>query len=274
MTEINFIKMHGLGNDFVIIDLRNNDFLPNSELIRKIANRRTGVGCDQLVTIDAIDKNGIVLVSFYNEDGSKSGACGNATRCLADLIMQETKKAEVVLNSAGNLLYCNKDYNNLIRVNMGIAKTAWKEIPLKYQLDTNNIEIDTFKAGFAVNVGNPHIVFFVADLNTVDLLQVGFKIENNELFPERVNVNIAKIISKNEISLKVWERGAGATLACGTGACATAFAAYKKNLTEHKVKVILPGGELFIEIMDDDVIFMTGTANYVFSGKFKLKNFL
>lgn len=268
MEKIPFLKMHGLGNDFVIIDERQHSYKLDEKAVRHIADRHFGVGCDQLVLLKN-SQNADCFMEFYNSDGSKSGACGNATRCVGSLIMQETGKKKIRLETISGILECTDAGENGVSVNMGKARTAWQEIPLARDVDIMNLAIGDgqLQNPVAVSMGNPHAVFFVEDTVAVDLHKSGAVLEHHEIFPERANISSAQVISKNHIKLRVWERGSGETSACGTGACATAFAAFKRGLTENNVKVSLPGGDLFIKIEDDNTVIMTGAATLVFKGE-------
>ena len=266
MTKIPFIKMHGIGNDFVIIAERAGKYAITTKMVQFISDRHKGVGCDQFVVIGPA-KEADCSVSFYNPDGCKSGACGNATRCVASQVMLETGQEVVTLETDGGLLECRKNGDE-ISVNMGKAKTNWQEIPLAHEVDTLNVPLSEgdLKNPVAVSMGNPHAVFFVNDVAAIDLENLGPKLENNEIFPQRANIGVAQIISENAINLRVWERGAGETLACGSGACAAVFASYSRGFTENNVIVNLPGGKLRIEILESNEVIMTGSATKVFEG--------
>lgn len=272
MEAIPFIKMHGLGNDFVIVDLRIHPFEVNEALITRLAHRRLGVGCDQFVTIDSADDHDC-FVRFYNADGSESGACGNATRCVAYLEMSRTGKTEVLLQTAAGSLRAENTEEGLIRVHMGEPRTHWKEIPMAENVDTlhiSSLEHPKFGAPAAVNVGNPHCIFFVDQIINLPMDSFASDIENHAAFPERTNVEFVHILSNDAIEIRVWERGVGETRACGTGACAAAFAAFRRGYVGSKVAVNLPGGVLHIEITDNGAILMEGPVSVVFIGTFEL----
>ena len=261
-------KMDGLGNDFVIIDERSQNLKLNKEQIIKICNRNY-IGCDQLIFIKK-NKNIDATLEFYNSDGSKSGACGNGTRCIAYFLSKENNKKEIeVLTSSGNLK--SKIYDNkIVETNIGIPKIKWNEIPLSKELETKNLNIkildkynNEFIGGTAVNVGNPHIIFFLKDIEIFDLKKIGPKIENSELFPEKCNVTLAKIVNDGHIKIKVWERGAGLTKACGTAACATAFAAKINGIKKSKINIEFPLGILSINIDDKNTIYMKGPVSEI-----------
>jgi diaminopimelate epimerase len=266
MKNIEFIKMHGLGNDFVIVDTRLEKYSFSDDEIRLICSRYKGVGCDQFVLIELSD-NADCFVRFYNSDGSESGACGNASRCVAWLMIEEKGVDDVVIETTSGLLNCIKKGENLVSVDMGEAKTDWRNIPLSREVDTLSLPVSCgdLSNGVAVNVGNPHAVFFVDNVDDVKLEVCGAKLETDALFPQRANISAAQIISKNEIKLRVWERGAGETSACGTGACATFVAANKKGFVSDSAEIILPGGKLLISC-DNDHIIMTGPVTEVFKG--------
>ena len=267
MQKIEFIKMHGLGNDFVIIDNRINSILITPSIINKLSDRKFGAGCDQLITINKSIGDEDARIEIFNPNGDKAEACGNGTRCVAKLLYEENKKRSInILSDAGILNAIYKNENN-ISVNMGKLHTKWDKIPLTKEMDTMNvpIEVEGFSLGVAVNIGNPHIVFFGDIINEVDLNNVGPKIENHEFFPNKTNVEFIKILNENKIQMRVWERGAGITLACGSGACAAVYAGMKKNLLSNNVEVILAKGSLHI-LIQNDVAIMTGPAEISFKG--------
>ena len=271
MKNIPFIKMHGLGNDFVIVDERSVDYSFTAEMVQRISNRREGVGCDQFVVLAKSKKDNCdCFVRFYNADGSESGACGNASRCVAWLLMEEFSKEKVVLETMSGQLVCKKTGENAVCVNMGKAKNDWKNIPLAYETDTLHLAIEQgdLKDPVAVSVGNPHVVFFVENVAEVNLEKEGSILENHDIFPDRANIGIVQIVSESEIILRVWERGTGETRACGTGACAAVVAAGRRGLVGDNVVVHLTGGDLQIEICDDNII-MTGPVVVSFSGNIK-----
>lgn len=273
MTELRFSKMHGLGNDFVIIDLRRHFITLSPQVIERLADRHTGIGCDQLVTLQtATEDNADILVRFYNQDGSQSGACGNATRCVADMMMTEKDITEVVLQTQSGLITCHR-VGQMIEADMGVANFEWQQIPLAKEKDVRHICLAGLRDGTALSMGNPHVVFFVPNLTDYDLAVVGPVIEHDALFPERVNVGLAQIIKPNVIKLLVWERGAGITQACGSGACAAAMAAFDKGLVARNVTIELPGGTLTIRIDQQNHLWMTGPVSYVYQGMTQLETF-
>lgn len=269
MKQLKFIKMHGIGNDFIVIDSRNEAFNLTSQQIIKLCDRNKGIGCDQLVLLESpTQDNADCMVRFFNPDGSESGACGNASRCVAKLVMQEKSVKTLNLQTKATILNCKLTDDNLISVNMGVAKTNWQEIPLSYEVSTQNLglECGMLKGGFAVNMGNPHAVFFVDNVDNINFDECGSKLENDNIFPQKANIGAVQIISANEINLRVFERGAGETLACGSGACAAVVAAYLSKKTSNNVKVNLKGGSLNIKVNDDLSVVMTGSATHVFDG--------
>ncbi|MDA7847268.1 diaminopimelate epimerase [Candidatus Pelagibacter sp.] len=264
--DIKAFKMDGLGNDFVIIDQRRQDFNLNKDQIIKVCNR-SFIGCDQLILIKK-NKELDADLEFYNSDGSVSGACGNGTRCVADLLSKESNKKEITLLTASGSLKSKILGNNLVETEIGIPKINWQEIPLSKQLDTQDLKIEIVDrkntkhiGGKAINVGNPHIIFFVDNIEAFDLKNIGPKIENHPLFPEKCNVTLAKVVNRNLIKVKVWERGAGLTKACGTAACATAAAANINNLVEKTTDIAFALGNLTISIDERNSIHMKGSVS-------------
>jgi len=273
--DIKAFKMDGLGNDFVIIDQRIENIELSKNQIIKICNRNF-IGCDQLIIIKKNPKLDAEL-EFYNSDGSPSGACGNGTRCVADFLSKENNQKEITVWTSSGILKSNILGNNLVETEIGIPKTNWNEIPLSKNLDTKNLNIKILTknntehiGGTAVNVGNPHIVFFVKDIENFDLKKIGPEIENHKLFPEKSNITLAKVISKNLIKVKVWERGAGLTKACGTAACATAFAGKINQLTNDKIDIEFELGKLSIFIDEKNVVHMKGPVSDIKDIEIKL----
>lgn len=266
-----FLKMHGLGNDFVIIDSRADGFVPALELRLKMADRHRGIGYDQMVVLHKPKSpEADVFMTIANADGSETGACGNVTRCVAKLLFQETGKSNVVIQTAAGLLKASKQADGLIAVDMGPARLEWNEIPLAQNVDTLNVpmEVDGYKNPCCVNMGNPHAVFFVPEAEAVPLDKVGPKLEHHPMFPERCNIEFAHIIDSTHIRMRVWERGTGITQACGTGACATLVAAVRLGLTNRRAEIILDGGTLTIEWRESDGhVIIAGPATLVFRGE-------
>ena len=266
MHKIDFIKMHGLGNDFVIIDKRFNSINITKNIINKLSDRKSGAGCDQLITISASAMSNIdAKIEIFNPSGDKAEACGNGTRCVAKLLFKETNKKKINIMSDAGILNATKNNDGNISVNLGKISTDWEKIPLAKNIDSLNIPlvIEGFSKGIAVNIGNPHIVFIGKNIDSVDLNTLGPKIENNKLFPNKINVEVIEIINKNKIKMRVWERGAGLTKACGTAACATAIAGYLKNLTNRSSNIKFKEGILNINFDKDENIFMTGPVSEV-----------
>ena len=266
--EFKAFKMDGLGNDFVIIDQRYDHIELTNDQIKKICNRNF-IGCDQLIYIKKNEKIDADM-KFYNSDGSISGACGNGTRCVAYLLSKEINKNKIILGTESGNLESKILEEKLVETKIGLAKTNWDEIPLAKESDTINLDykiVDNNNkehfGGTAVNVGNPHVVFFVNNIEDFNLEKIGPEIENNKLFPEKCNVTLAKIINENHIKVKVWERGAGLTKACGTAACATAFAAKINGKIKNKTEIEFELGKLSIFIDDNGNIFMTGPVSNI-----------
>jgi diaminopimelate epimerase len=273
--DIKAFKMDGLGNDFVIIDNREKITNLSKEQIVKICDRKF-IGCDQLILIKKNDTSDASL-EFYNSDGGMSGACGNGTRCIADLLAKEINKKEIILTTLSGNLKSNIVGEKIVSTEIGLAKTKWNEIPLSKELDTNNLRIkindkneNEFSGGTAVNVGNPHVVFFVNNNENFEIEKIGPEIENHSLFPEKCNVTLATVVNKELIKVRVWERGAGLTKACGTAACATAFAAKQNELVYEKVDIEFSTGKLTISIDEKNSIHMKGPVSDIEEINFKI----
>ena len=264
----NFKKMHGLGNDFVVIDAREASVGMTEARARAIADRHTGIGCDQLIVIGSSERADVSM-RIFNADGSEVAACGNATRCIPLFV-----GGDVLIETQAGLLDARLTDSGA-SVDMGAPRFDWNAIPLAYACDTLAMPVswEDLPAPTCVNVGNPHVIFFVDDLDTVDTARLGALIEQDPLFPERVNVNFAQILDPHHIRLIVWERGAGLTRACGTGACATAVGAIRRKLASGPVTVSLPGGDLVIDWKPGGTIQMTGPASFVFSGEADWESF-
>ncbi|AOL23889.1 diaminopimelate epimerase [Erythrobacter litoralis] len=273
--RVSFTKMHGLGNDFVVLDAREAS-LPDmtGAMARALADRRTGIGCDQVIVLEP-SESADFRMRIFNSDGSEVGACGNASRAVA-ILHGEAARVE----TAGGAIAV-EPRDGCAAVDMGLPRFGWEAIPLAYAMDTGAMPVGwgELENPMAVNVGNPHVVFFVEDANAVDLAALGSGIENDPLFPERINVNVASLAGPDHLALRVWERGAGLTRACGTGACATAVAAIRKRLVTSPVTISLPGGDLVIEWdgggSGDGAgpIRMTGPASEAFRGSFEWDDF-
>ena len=268
---LNFKKMHGLGNDFVILDARVADISLSAEQIRYICDRKRGVGADQLILIEISEGfQETAFMRMFNSDGSIVRACGNATRCVADLLMTEEGMQSVVIETISGMLNCRRADGGLITVDMGKPKFGWRDIPLSKEMDTAHLPLmsDAVSDPVAVNIGNPHCIFFVDSLEAIFVEQEGKRFEVDPLFPDRVNVEFVQVSAPDHVRMRVWERGAGITDACGSGACAVVVASVLRGLTERKVVVTLDGGDLTIEWPDDDAqVSMTGPVSYVFDGK-------
>ena len=261
-------KMDGLGNDFVIIDNRTDEIKLSSDQIIKICNR-SFIGCDQLIIMNHSEESDADLI-FYNSDGSESGACGNGTRCVAYLISEENNKKEVILRTKSWFLNSKILDKNLVETVIGIPKTEWKEIPISQKMDTKNLNLkitdnnkNEYFGGTAVNVGNPHAIFFVDKLENFNLKDIGPNLEINKLFPDRCNITLAEIKDSKKIFVKVWERGAGLTKACGSAACATAFASKINGLTGNEVDIEFELGNLSISINKNNSIKMKGAVSNI-----------
>ena len=266
--DIKAYKMDGLGNDFVIIDQRNNITKLSKEEIVKICDRNF-IGCDQLIIIKK-NKELDASLEFFNSDGSASGACGNGTRCVAYLLSKENNKKEITVWTSSSILKSKILDNNIVETNIGVSKILWNEIPINENKNTKNLDIKIFdnnnnehRGGTAVNVGNPHVIFFVEDINNYNIKKIGPSIENNKLFPEKCNVTIAEVINQNLIKVKVWERGAGQTKACGTAACATAVAGNINGLTKTSTDIEFELGKLSIFIDNKNNINMKGPVSEI-----------
>ncbi|ESR26074.1 diaminopimelate epimerase [Lutibaculum baratangense] len=278
MTTIPFRKMNGLGNEIAVVDLRQAKARPQA--VVGALSAKAGLAFDQAMVLLPPKAQGTdAFVEIYNSDGSKAGACGNGTRCIADHVMAATGRDSAVFQTAGGLLVCHRNEDGSISVDMGAPRFEWHEIPLSERFaDTRFIEFEVGPRGApvmhspaVVNVGNPHVVFFVNELEAIDLGRIGPMIEYHPMFPERVNVGVAEVVSPERLRLKVWERGAGLTKACGSAACAAAVSAARRRQTGRSVHVELPGGELHILWReDDDHIVMTGPVAHEYDDEVEL----
>lgn len=258
-----FMKMHGLGNDFVVIDARARDHDLSAELVKRIADRNRGVGFDQLAIIEKGERD--AHLTFYNSDGSMSSACGNATRCVARYLMDESGAEALSISTDHGLLGAKDVGQGLTSVNMGHPTWEWQAIPLSQKVDTLHLPIEGDPV--ATNMGNPHCTFFVKDAEAVDLAKSAAPLEHHPLFPERTNVQFASLIGENHLRMRVWERGTGITLASGSSSCATLVAAARRGLTGKQARIDLDGGSLNIDWSDEGV-WLTGPTEHVFSGTF------
>ena len=265
-TYLPFMKMHGLGNDFVVVDERGISPRVDAAVAVAMADRHRGVGFDQLAVLsDSSDSD--VHLTFWNSDGSLSAACGNATRCIARFLMDETGRDALTLRTEYGVLQARDMGDGITSVNMGLPALTWDAVPLAQEMDTLELPIDG--APTATGMGNPHCTFFVEDAEAVDLVARGAAMEHHPLFPERTNVQFASVIGPDHLRMRVWERGVGITLASGSSSCATAVAAARRGLTGRDVRITLDGGDLEISWRDDGV-WMTGPTAYVFDGKWRL----
>lgn len=260
-----FVKMHGLGNDFVILDHRLKPYAITESQVQLMADRRFGIGCDQLIVLlPPQNPQADVLMQIYNADGSLSGMCGNAARCVIGLLGQDA-----VIETSGGLYKGTLGTGNQSSIDMGLPKRTWQSIPMSEACDTDRVKFPELNIsdGVAVNVGNPHVVFFVDDVDAVDLVELGPQIENHPFFPERTNVEFVQVIAPDHLKMRVWERGAGITQACGTGATASFIAARIKGVCEAKAKVEMPGGILILaEDQSNHHVIQTGEWTKVFEG--------
>ncbi|MDM7956950.1 diaminopimelate epimerase [Blastomonas sp.] len=267
MAHHRFHKMHGLGNDFVIFDAREHDLALSADQVRALADRHRGIGCDQLIVMTAASPSGTadLAMRIFNHDGSEVSACGNATRCVVALAGRD-----VLIETGAGLLRGTLG-DGAVTIDMGLPGLEWDAIPLAYPMDTAHLPVgwEELTDPAAVSMGNPHVIVFVNDSAAVDLERLGPLIEHDPLFPERVNVNVAHL-ADDGIHLRVWERGTGLTLACGTGACATAVAAIRRKLVTGPVQVHLPGGTLIIDWQPGNTVSMSGPATHVFTGEITL----
>lgn len=271
-----FLKMNGLGNDFVVLDLRREPLALTDALARAIADRDKGIGCDQLITIEEPRHGGDAFMGIRNQDGGTVEACGNAARCIGKLILDETGKDAVVIETLGGDTVATRADGGNITVDMGAPRLRWDEIPLSEEFqDTRGIELEIGPLGNpimhspgVVNVGNPHAVFFVEDADAIDLERSGPMLEHHPLFPERANISVAQVLSPTHLKLRTWERGVGLTRACGTAACAATVAAIRRRKTEREITVSLPGGDLTVEWREaDNHIYMTGPVMLDYEGE-------
>ena len=266
-----FIKMHGLGNDFVVIDARDIPLDLSSGQAQAICDRRTGVGCDQLLAIEpAPNGRANAFMRIYNADGSEAGACGNGTRCVADLLMREAGDDTINIETIAGVLPSARTPDGNVAVDMGPALDGWRDIPLAREMDTDHLDLALggLSDPVAVNVGNPHAVFFVDDVYDVELNDVGPQLEHDPLFPDRANIGVVQVKAPDRLRFRVWERGAGITRACGSGACAAVVAAARRGvIAERRATVVLDGGDLHIAWREDGHVIMTGPVATSFHGR-------
>lgn len=270
---IPFRKMHGLGNDFVVFDARTAPLALDAETVRRVADRRRGIGCDQLIIIEPPREAGTAAwMTIRNPDGSEAEACGNATRCVTGLLMEEAGEERLALGTLGGVLRAERRPGGLVAVDMGAPRLLWTEVPLAREMDTLHLPLarDGLSDPAACSMGNPHATFFVGDVSALDIARLGPSLEHDPLFPARANVGFAEILGPDRILLRMWERGAGITLACGSGACAALVNAARRGLTGRSATVMLDGGELAIAWTDEGRVMMTGPVAEVFTGAIDL----
>ena len=265
-----FIKMHGLLNHFVIVDARTDPYSPTEKEIVQICDVRTGVGGDQLIVLEPPRTSAAAaFMRILNVDGREVEACGNATRCVAWLLLEESKNDQVVIETLAGLIDCRRTGDLEVSCTMGQVRTGWQDIPLADARDTGHVNLGPgpFEDGIALNIGNPHIVFFVADIDEIDVCSIAPPIQQNKIFPNQVNVGFAQLLSEDHLRSVVYERGAGLTTACGSGACVAAYAAIARGLTgKRKMNVSMPAGDVEISITDEGVATMTGPVAFCCSG--------
>jgi len=268
MSKLDAYKMDSLGNDFIIFDKRKESISLTKDQIMKISDRNN-IGCDQVIFVDA-DKSNNAYLTFYNSDGGEIKACGNGSRCAAYLLMKENNTKKISLKTKAGILLAELDNKNFVSINMGQPNFEWKRIPLLKEMDNKNLKIKInstegkeIVGGFSLSVGNPHVIFFVKNINQFNIKDIGPKIENHEYFPEKCNVTLANIKNKKHVKVNVWERGAGLTKACGTAACATAVSGAVLRLNERCVDIEFPEGLLNIDWKTDNNIYMTGKVSRV-----------
>ena len=273
MSERSFIKMHGLGNDFVVVDARRWPLALDAEVARRVADRRTGIGCDQFIMVEDSD-SADVFMRIRNSDGGEVEACGNGARCVAALVMDEKARDSITIQTLAGILTAERAAGGAVSVAMGVPGLGWREVPLAEEMDTLHLDLAIGPASapvladpVALSMGNPHAVFFVDDVDAIDIATVGPMLEQHPLFPERANIGIAQVIAADRLRLRVWERGAGLTQACGSGACAAGVAAMRRGLVERTVGIEVDGGRLVIEWRESDgQVVLTGPVATSFSG--------
>lgn len=267
---IPFVKMHGLGNDFVIVDDRDGSLALDHDLRCLLADRRRGIGCDQLLVLEKPSNGSAdVFMRIFNPDGSHAQACGNGTRCVAALVMDELHKPGVGVETVAGILASTRNPDGTVSVDMGEPRLDWNQIPLSREMDTLSMDLawGPYSGPVGVNMGNPHCVFIVDDAEAVPLTEAGPVLEHDPLFPERANIEFISRNPDGSIRMRVWERGAGITQACGSGACAVIVAATRRGLVDRRARVHLDGGPLDMEWREDGHVIMTGVATYSFRGE-------
>jgi diaminopimelate epimerase len=267
---IPFLKMHGAGNDFIVVDARANALPLSPARIAALANRRTGIGCDQFITLEPAVPGADVFMRIHNPDGSEAGACGNATRCVAALLNQQTGRTHIVVQTIAGALPALVSADG-VSVDMGAPRLDWADVPLAKATDTLHLPLEGDPA--ALSMGNPHATLFVTDLATAPVASLGPALEHHALFPDRANIGFAQILAPDRIRLRVWERGAGLTLACGSGACAALVNAHRRGLTGRAATMVLDGGTLHVTWRDDGHVIMAGPAVTAFQGTVDLSTY-
>ena len=267
---IPFRKMHGLGNDFVVVDDRQKTLGVTPARAAAAADRHRGIGCDQFIVLEPPGEGADVFMRIYNPDGSEAEACGNATRCIAHLLMEETGRESVVVRTVRGDLPCQRLPDGTISADMGPPSLEWQDVPLASAMDTTHLPmtVGAVTDPAACSMGNPHVTFFVGDLDRLDWQALGPEAEHHPLLPARANVGFAQVIDTDHIRLAIWERGAGPTLACGSGACATLVNAHRRGLTGRRARIDLPGGTLTLEWRLDGHVLMAGPVATAFTGAF------
>jgi diaminopimelate epimerase len=278
MEALPFLKMHGLGNDFVVVDAREKPLDLDTARVRAIADRHKGVGFDQLIVLETPpDPAADVFFRFLNSDGSEAGACGNGTRCVADLVMREKHRDDLRIQTIAGALAATRDKNGRVAVDMGPARLDWQQIPLSHAVDTLHVPLAAGPLAdpAATSMGNPHATFFVPDVAAIDLAALGPGLEHHAIFPERANIGVAQILDGTTMRLRVWERGAGITLACGSGACAATVAAVRRGLLDgRRARIVVDGSEsaddaLDIEWLANGHVLMAGPVSLSFAGEWR-----
>lgn len=273
-SPLHFRKMNGLGNDFVVFDARKRPLAMDEAKARAIADRKTGIGCDQLIVLEPSPRADVTM-RIWNNEGGEVESCGNATRCIADILFDEKKASRATIDTKGGFLVAEKGGERLVTVDMGLPRFDWQDIPLSEKfhdtryidLHVGPVEAPLIDRPSVVNVGNPHCIFWVKDLDVVDLARVGPMLEHHPLFPKRANITLARIDARDHVVIKVWERGAGLTKACGTAACAVMAAGFRLKRLDAKATITLPGGDLFMGVREaDGHVIMTGPVAYEFEG--------
>jgi diaminopimelate epimerase len=265
--QVPFLKMHGLGNDFVVLDARTKPLALPAETIQWVGDRHRGVGFDQLITMEPA-KDADVFFRFHNSDGSEAGACGNGTRCVASLVLAESGRQSISIRTIAGMLGAERLADGTVRVDMGPPRLGWQDVPLAREMDTLHVpmQADGVSDAACCSMGNPHANFFVEELEALDVFRIGPLLEHDPLLPDRANIGFVQVLARDHLKLVVWERGAGYTLACGSGACAALVNAGRRGLVEARCTVTLPGGDLVIEQREDGHVLMSGPVATSFTG--------